>query len=233
MWSGEKLKPPTKDTHTLRLNLKSPENRQRYPPDEDLDAIHVISSEYEVAIPGPNIEISDQLANYTQIYNTTHDPRFLPKLKYGAVSKSYLKKLSSIFTQHPPSKQIFLDPSQVKLPGDGQDGISNPIDIDDEGNCSLSDKSSIRNYDGDDDVDDVRDNVNLCDKKGSSVVVTVASINVSANTVPAATSNKSVNDNGNSNRNSDKSVDGAVGTGDNRGLSQFSLPRIALNKQQG
>lgn len=265
MWSGEKLKPPTKDTHTLRLNLKSPENRQRYPPDdEDLDAIHVISSEYEVAKPVSSPDNGDQLDNYTQIYNTTHDPRFLPKLKYGAVSKSYLKKLSSIFTQHPPTKQIFLDPSQVKLPnGDGAvvattvDMFPRPppppggLDVEDEGHCSLSDKSSIGNDDDDD-----RDDTNLCDKKGTAVVAVTAASGAATGAVSKSVlknhnnhhhncvmannnnkcnnvMNKINNNNDNGNRNSDKSGD--VCTGDatgKRGMAQFSLPRIALNKQQ-
>lgn len=259
MWSGEKLKPPTKDTHTLRLNLKSPEHRQRYPPDEDLDAIHVISSEYEVANPAP---AKDELANYTQIYNTTHDPRFLPKLKYGAVSKSYLKKLSSIFTQHPPTQTIFLDSKGAAAStagvATGATCINNtsttvelfpPPDEDDEGHCSLSDKSSVKNDET---------GTTVCDNKVVGAIVTAMGgvthkctthhvtskpinvknhvnksnviINVNANNE----NDKSNKNNGN--RISDNSGDDAGAHECKRGLSgaitQFSLPRIAL-KQQG
>lgn len=267
MWSGEKLKPPTKDTHTLRLNLKSPENRQRYPPDEDLDAIHVISSEYEIATPVQSSIEQDQLASYTKIYNTTHNPRFLPKLKYGAVSKSYLKKLSSIFTQHPPTKTIFLDASQVKLSGVGCDnggaGGAAMIapDEDDEGHCSLSEKSSVKNEEC---------GTKVCDTMGGTTSTTSTTTTTTAaaaaaiasgggsgggaaaaSVVTSVTNKQNVNhnvnhnksnnvnnNNDNGNRNSDNNgdVDGhdnAAKRGLSGGIAQFSLPRIALNKQQG
>lgn len=272
MWSGEKLKPPTKDTHTLRLNLKSPENRQRYPPDEDLDAIHVISSEYEVAKPVSS-DNNEQLSNSTEIYHTSHDPRFLPKLKYGAVSKSYLKKLSSIFTQHHlPSKQIFFEPGQVKQSENETDTTLNmfrcpsphsAIDVEDEGHCSLSDN------------DDSKENTKImCDtKKGPVVGVTINQnkSNIGAiskslidnnikqnvkNQKNHAYSKHVMENNKNfSNKNNSQCVHGKTegkvseiksgddekrneNTGavekrvDNGQITQFSLPRITLNKQQ-
>lgn len=166
MWSGEKLKPPTKDTHGLRFNLKLPENRQEYPPDEDLDAIHVISSEYEPPaktapppppppLPPPNFlprakqPIAGPKVNYTHILsaqaaiieNAVELRKTPNKIKYGALSKSYLKKLSSIFAQHPSSASIFTNPPKQALP----DQSSKQQHDDDEGHGSLSDKSSTKN----------------------------------------------------------------------------------------
>lgn len=120
-----KIKSTTKDTLILRLDLKSPENRRRYPPDNKTtisELTQTLSAEYELVLPTQH-ETTPQTTS-TPIINTVpnvpppppfppdgfllklstvKDDSCLPKVKnkYGAVSKTYKNKIKSIFNQMP------------------------------------------------------------------------------------------------------------------------------------
>uniref|UniRef100_A0A336KP76 CSON013744 protein n=1 Tax=Culicoides sonorensis TaxID=179676 RepID=A0A336KP76_CULSO len=263
----KKLKSTAKDTHGLRLNLKSPENRQRYPPDEtDLDAIQVISSEYEIVLPQldkknastpistvvPNVpppppfppdgflhKLSLPSINVQQKQKGKNDDdeMCLPKIKnkYGAVSKTYMKKLSSIFNQHPNSAKVIFDNNNDSIQNLNvnkskiYDNKSNENEIEDEiedeideGRGSLSEKSVKNDDESDKNIDEnlnyhtQKNNNNMSDKnnKMHKKVNEKVDNEIKSGSTLMAPSNAKPQPN--------LDLGETIGT--------FTLPRIALNK---
>lgn len=162
----KKIKSIAKDTHVLRLNLKSPENRQRYPPDaNDINAIQTISSEYELVLPQSEINCtSTPIITVPNVpppppfppdgfllkFSVVKDELCLPKIKnkYGAVSKNYIKKINTIFnsSQLPNDSNENFNSAKVisndtKVKSDEDKNNHEEEGEVDEGRGSLSEKS--------------------------------------------------------------------------------------------
>lgn len=237
---NKKIKSTAKDTHGLRLNLKSPENRQRYPPDatSDLDAIQVISSEYELVLP--QIDTNNTSTPISTVPNVPPPPPFppdgfllklpvvkdelcLPKIKnkYGAVSKTYIKKLSSIFNQHPNQNNNNNNLNSAKvINNDEKVPDNNENDDEDEGRGSLSEKSD-KNGNCDKRIDDnikQNENNNFNYHHGKSASDKVSDVTKAGAATMVAPSNA---------KNSSKPPNN-LDLGETIGT--FTLPRIALNK---
>lgn len=244
----KKIKATAKDTHGLRLNLKSPENRQRYPPDDssDLDAIQVISSEYELVLP--QLDTKNTSTPISTVPNVPPPPPFppdgflqklpvvtdellcLPKIKnkYGAVSKTYMKKLSSIFnnsnnnnnnSNHNNNNQNLNSAKVInndeKVPDD-----ENDEDDEDEGRGSLSEKSD-KNINSNGNCDKKIDDKNY-HHHPQHHVKKCASDKVNNDVTTATTMLAPSNNAKNSKPPNNLDLGETIGT--------FTLPRIALNK---
>lgn len=220
-----KIKSTSKDTLILRLDLKSPENRRRYPPDNKTtisELTQTISAEYEQVLP-----TQQETTTATPIINTVpnvpppppfppdgflmklstviKDDSCLPKVKnkYGAVSKTYKNKIKSIFNQMPNNN---LNTTSAKV-------ISNDI---------MKKINEIVVYDKKDDDKGAESNnekVGNCDKKqvdnNSNFISYKISDIVTADTTVNNAKNRDQLPNG---------LDLA------ETIKNFTLPRIALHK---
>lgn len=246
----DKIKSPTKDTHGLRLNLKVPESRRHYPPDDnDLNAIHVISSEYEVVSntqaatmhtppapppPPPPPPFPSHMLKPSSSKVQVIDETFLPKIKnkYGAVSKNYMKKLSSIFHQHPVSAKIVFDDSRFaetnnndKVINDNFENFQIKTNGVDEKRENFSDQSisNLKNI-----VDNVDDDVcDSCKTKSSNNNQNNLKVNNDENN-----SRKNLIDEINMRHRvlNKKLNNDQTNNKQKEAIGGFSLPRITLNK---